>query len=77
MPLYEYHCNSCQRRVTILVRSFTEPSSLSCPECGSDDLSRRFSSFAIRLAGKIYREEIQEDIAEIQQEEWGKSHPEK
>ena len=46
MPLYEYRCNSCHRRVTILIRDFSA-SSITCPNCGSTKLERLFSSFAI------------------------------
>ena len=46
MPLYEYRCNSCRRRVTILTRDFSA-SSITCPNCGSTRLERLFSSFAI------------------------------
>ena len=45
MPIYEYHCNNCQRKVEILVRSSS--TSPNCPRCGSSDLSRLFSAFAI------------------------------
>lgn len=44
MPIYEYRCNNCKRRVTllILIRS-TQPL---CSHCGSGDLTRLFSRFA-------------------------------
>lgn len=46
MPLYEYRCNSCHRRVTLLVRESSPQ--LACPQCGGQDLSRLFSTFAIK-----------------------------
>lgn len=46
MPVYEYMCNKCRRRVSILIR---DPKvTASCPICGGQDLSRRFSPFAVR-----------------------------
>lgn len=48
MPIYEYHCNNCQRRVTIFTQGFDTPFSPSCTRCGSRDLTRVFSTFAVR-----------------------------
>lgn len=46
MPLYEYRCNSCRRRVTLL-RSFSDTSTPHCPECDSEDLTRLISRVAV------------------------------
>lgn len=46
MPLYEYRCNSCRRRVTLL-RSFSDSSTACCPECQSEDLTRLISRVAL------------------------------
>ena len=48
MPVYEYRCNSCKRRVDVFVRSYPPPSDLSCVHCGSRDLNRIFSRFGVR-----------------------------
>ena len=54
MPVYEYRCNNCHRRVSILVRSFSG-SSVTCPNCGSRELNRLFSTFSVRKSdGDIY-----------------------
>lgn len=58
MPIYEYRCKKCRRRVSIFVRGFGG-SPVSCPRCGSTELDRLFSTFAIR--GKS-DQEIYEDI---------------
>ena len=47
MPIYEYRCGGCRRRVSLLVRGFVDPPSKSCPECGSEDLSRLVSRVAV------------------------------
>jgi putative FmdB family regulatory protein len=41
MPTYDYHCEACGRRVSI-IQSYDEygVKSVSCPHCGSDDLKR-------------------------------------
>ncbi|MBI4307575.1 MAG: zinc ribbon domain-containing protein [Chloroflexi bacterium] len=47
MPIYEYRCQACRRKVSILVRSFSAPVSPACERCGSHDLVRLVSSFAV------------------------------
>jgi len=56
MPIYEYRCDSCRRRVSIYVRDVT--ASPRCPSCGSGGLSRLFSTFAIRGTYKDIYEDI-------------------
>ena len=48
MPIYEYRCNNCRRKAEIFVHSFSLPSNPTCTHCGSEDLSRIFSKFAVR-----------------------------
>lgn len=47
MPIYEYHCGGCRRRVSLLIRSISNPGPVACPRCGSDKLERIFSRFAV------------------------------
>jgi putative FmdB family regulatory protein len=46
VPIYEYECRGCSRRVSLLVRSIASPEAPRCPRCGSPDLSRLMSRFA-------------------------------
>lgn len=46
MPIYEYHCQACRRRVSIFVRSISNPGTPTCPRCGGHDLERLMSRFA-------------------------------
>mgnify|MGYP001425957681 CR=1 FL=1 len=51
MPIYEYECRGCSRRVSLLVRSLasreTPPKEAPrCPRCGSAEMSRLMSRFA-------------------------------
>ncbi|MDD5092962.1 MAG: zinc ribbon domain-containing protein [Dehalococcoidia bacterium] len=62
MPVYEYDCGNCKRRVSIFVRGFDQPDSLKCPECGGQDLSRRFSKFGIGKGESYLRKGIYEDM---------------
>ena len=45
MPIYEYRCQSCKRRVSIFWRSFSnaEAGNAVCPRCGGTDLTRLVS----------------------------------
>ena len=44
MPIYEYHCQSCNKEFELLVRNSTKPE---CPKCGSRKLSKKMSAFAV------------------------------
>lgn len=46
MPIYEYECRGCHRRVSVLVRSLSGAEAPRCPRCGSPELSRLMSRFA-------------------------------
>ena len=46
MPIYEYDCHDCRRRVSLLVRSLAATSAPACPRCGSTALTRLMSRFA-------------------------------
>jgi len=45
VPIYEYHCQDCRRRVSILVRSISNPGTPACPRCGGQHLERLMSRF--------------------------------
>jgi putative FmdB family regulatory protein len=49
MPLFEYICRSCSRRFETLVMGKASPA---CPGCGSDDLEKQFSTFAVGGGGQ-------------------------
>jgi putative FmdB family regulatory protein len=46
VPIYEYECRGCRRRVSVLVRSLAGHAAPRCPRCGSAELSRLMSRFA-------------------------------
>jgi putative FmdB family regulatory protein len=46
VPIYEYHCEDCRRRVSILDRSISNPGTPTCPRCGGHRLERLMSRFA-------------------------------
>jgi putative FmdB family regulatory protein len=63
MPLYEYRCNSCQRKVTLLLAtpSQTQPA---CPKCGNSTLDRLFSTFSVR--SKTYKDTYENILSDDQ-----------
>jgi putative FmdB family regulatory protein len=47
MPLYEYQCQHCRHHFELLVRESTD---FTCPQCGSTELARQLSVFAVGVA---------------------------
>lgn len=47
MPIYEYHCNACGRKPSIFQRRMGVEIAAACPDCGSADLRRLISRFAV------------------------------
>ena len=44
MPIYEYRCNHCKKKVTLLILS--RSTQAQCSHCGGSDLTRLLSRFA-------------------------------
>jgi putative FmdB family regulatory protein len=51
MPIYEYWCASCQRKVSIFYRSFSTVEAPVCPRCGGSALTRAISRVAVLRHG--------------------------
>ncbi len=47
MPIYEFRCNQCRRKSSHFFRSLANPPQPACTNCGSTDLLRVMSSFAV------------------------------
>ena len=47
MPIYEYRCNNCRRKSSHFFRSMSETRQPACEHCGSTDLLRVMSTFAV------------------------------
>ena len=58
MPLYEYRCRQCKRKVMLYSPTFSQVSP-PCTQCGSDTLQRLFSTFSVR--SKTHKD-VYEDI---------------
>lgn len=65
MPIYQYDCAGCDRRVEVFFRSISkvDDASAICPECGSKQLTRAVSRIA---RGRSTRDAI--DSIDLQQE---------
>jgi putative FmdB family regulatory protein len=48
MPIYEYICGICKKKVSIFMKLDSYNPNPPCPFCEKTELSRIFSSFAIR-----------------------------
>jgi putative FmdB family regulatory protein len=46
VPIYEYECHDCRRRVSLLIMAPSTAPAPRCPRCGGDALSRLMSRFA-------------------------------
>lgn len=57
MPIYEFLCQKCQVKSSVLVRNMAESSTPRCPACGSSDLIRAVSAFSYRKSMKTIHEE--------------------
>jgi putative FmdB family regulatory protein len=48
MPIYEYRCHDCRRRVSLFFRSFSDiEEEPTCPRCGGTRLVRMISRVAV------------------------------
>jgi putative FmdB family regulatory protein len=48
MPIYEYRCHDCRRRVSVFFRSFSDVDDEPvCPRCGGKHLSRLISRVSV------------------------------
>jgi len=52
VPIYEFHCQSCDRDFEELVRSDQAIRSIACPHCSASNVERRLSVFAARGKGE-------------------------
>lgn len=57
MPIYEYSCHNCNRKVSLILPISDLDKSQNCPLCGKSDLVRVISTFAIHKSlGTIYEQ---------------------
>jgi putative FmdB family regulatory protein len=66
MPVYEYRCEKCTRRFSILVGMTAEKAPLRCPRCGSTRATKLISQIA-----PIVREEGLDDLGDLDDSDLG------
>ena len=47
MPIYDYRCQGCRRRISLLFQTYAAAEHAACPHCGSTDLARLVTRFAV------------------------------
>jgi putative FmdB family regulatory protein len=57
MPIYEFICQDCHKRMAFLVRDISAPFVPKCSSCGNSNLSRVISGFAYHKSLKTVWEE--------------------
>lgn len=61
MPIYEFRCNQCRSRVSVFQRRIEAPSTAVCEKCGSADLTRLISRFAVVRGEDAMLESLDDD----------------
>lgn len=46
MPVYEYRCQSCHKKYSVLVGMVADPGDDKCPHCGASQATKLVSRFA-------------------------------
>jgi len=63
MPIYEYRCTACRRKVTVLTMRVSEAVEPVCEHCGSHDLTRLLSRFAMVRSEESRLDDLTSDAA--------------
>lgn len=58
MPIYEYRCLDCGRYQSVLVRTYSDPTDLSCPRCHGAHLKKLVSKFAVLHSDEARLEQL-------------------
>src|SRR5947209_2064366 len=63
MPIYEYRCNDCGRYQSVFVRTYTNPTDLSCTRCQGTHLRKLVSRFAVLRSDESRLEQLADPSA--------------
>lgn len=63
MPIYEYRCNRCGKRVQLFFRSFSAVAEATCSHCGATDLDRLPSRIARVQSDSAYADMMDDPSA--------------
>ena len=63
MPIYEFRCRNCRRKVTILTLRVSEQVDTVCEHCGGRQLDRLMSRFALVRSDDKRLDDLADDAA--------------
>jgi putative FmdB family regulatory protein len=63
MPIYEFRCRDCRRKVTLLTLRVSEPIDAVCEHCGGRNLDRLMSRFALGRSEERRLDDLADDAA--------------
>ena len=63
MPIYEYSCLHCNGRFQKLVMGFSNPATVNCPRCGSQEVRKAVSRFAVMQSEEARLESLADPSA--------------
>jgi putative FmdB family regulatory protein len=58
MPIYEYRCVDCGRYQSVLVRTYSDPTDLTCPRCQGSHLRKLVSRFSVMRSEESRLEQL-------------------
>jgi len=61
VPIYEFRCQGCGRRVSVFQRSIEAPLNATCPRCGGAKLQRLVSRFAVVRGEEALMDDLDDD----------------
>ncbi len=63
MPIYEYACSQCNGRFQKLVAGFHSSAAINCPRCGSAEVRKAVSRFAVMQSEEARLESLADPSA--------------
>jgi putative FmdB family regulatory protein len=66
MPIYEYLCGDCRKRVSLFIRSISNPGTPACPRCGGTSLERVMSRFAVVRSEDDRMDSLTDDLGDLE-----------
>jgi putative FmdB family regulatory protein len=62
MPIYEYFCSDCRKRVSVFIRSISSPGTPACPRCEGTRLERLMSRFSVVRSEEDRLDDLADDV---------------
>jgi putative FmdB family regulatory protein len=58
MPIYDYRCRGCKRRISLLFQTYAAVADATCPHCDSRELQRLVTRFAVMKSEESRLEDL-------------------